>query len=70
MDGILSSLRSGQPRKIVSNLGRGKKLFSSPEGRKGPTQPPIRWLLGDFSPAVKRREREAKYLPPSSAEVN
>jgi hypothetical protein len=56
VDGILSRLRSGQPRKIGPIPGRGKKLFSSPKG------PPIRWLLGELSPGVKRTRREADYL--------
>jgi len=34
-----------------SNPGGGKRFFSSPkhvEGLQGPTQPPIRWVLGFF----------------------
>jgi hypothetical protein len=35
----------------------------------GPTQPPIQWVPGALSLAVKRPEREADHSPPSSAEV-
>jgi hypothetical protein len=35
----------------------------------GPTQPPIQWVPGALSLGVKRPEREADHLPPSSAEV-
>jgi hypothetical protein len=34
-----------------------------------PTQPPIQWALGTFSPVVKRPGREANHSPPTSAEV-
>jgi hypothetical protein len=35
----------------------------------GPTQPPIQWLPGVLSPALKRPWLEADHSPPSSAEV-
>jgi hypothetical protein len=35
----------------------------------GPTQPPIQWVPGALSLAVKRPVREADHSPPSSAEV-
>jgi hypothetical protein len=36
----------------------------------GPTQTPIRWVLGGFFlHGVKRQGREAGHLPPTSAEV-
>jgi hypothetical protein len=35
----------------------------------GPTQPPIQWVPGAFSVAVKRQEREADQSSPFSAEV-
>jgi len=35
----------------------------------GPTLPPIHWVPGALSPAVKRPGREADHSPPSSAEV-
>jgi hypothetical protein len=34
----------------------------------GPTQPPVQWVPGVFSPGVKRG-RDADHSPPSSAEV-
>jgi hypothetical protein len=33
------------------------------------SQPPIQWVPGALSLGAKRLEREADYLPPSSAEV-
>jgi hypothetical protein len=35
----------------------------------GPTQPPVQWVPGALSLGVKRPEREADHLPPSSAKV-
>jgi hypothetical protein len=32
-------------------------------------EPPIQWILGDFSREVKRPRREADQSPPASAEV-
>jgi hypothetical protein len=34
-----------------------------------PTEPPIQWVRGTLSLAVKRPGREADHSPPSSAEV-
>jgi hypothetical protein len=51
--------------------GRGKIFLFSITSRSalGPTQSPIRWVLGAISPRVKRLRREADHSPPSSAEV-
>jgi hypothetical protein len=35
----------------------------------GSIQPPIQWVPGPLSPAVKRPGREADHSPPSSVEV-
>jgi hypothetical protein len=35
----------------------------------GPTQPPIHWGLGAFSPRAKWQECETDHSPPSNAEV-
>jgi hypothetical protein len=35
----------------------------------GPTQPPVQWVPGAFSPGVQRQGREADHSPPSSDEV-
>jgi hypothetical protein len=35
----------------------------------GPTQPPIQWVTGAFSPRVKRQERETDHSSPTSIEV-
>jgi hypothetical protein len=35
----------------------------------GPTQPPTQWVLGFFSPGVKRPGHEAHHSLPSTAEV-
>jgi hypothetical protein len=34
-----------------------------------PTQPPIQWVPGTFSEALKRQEREADHSRPCSAKV-
>jgi hypothetical protein len=49
---------------------RGKIFLFSTASRPamGPTQPPIKWVLGDFL-GVKRPQREANHSPPTSAEV-
>jgi hypothetical protein len=64
-------LRTGRPRGRSSCPGGGKNFhfFMSPRPPPGATQPPIQWLPGARSPAVKRPEREANHSPPSSAEV-
>jgi hypothetical protein len=50
--------------------GLGIFLFTSASRTAlGPTQPPIEWVPGALSLGVKRPEREADHLPPSSAEV-
>jgi hypothetical protein len=35
----------------------------------GPTQPPIQWVPGAFSPGIKRSGREADHSPPSRTKV-
>jgi hypothetical protein len=35
----------------------------------GPTQPPVQWVTGAFSPVVKRPGREVDQSPPANAEV-
>jgi hypothetical protein len=35
----------------------------------GPTQPPIKWVLGTLSPGVKQPVHEADHSPPTYAEV-
>jgi hypothetical protein len=35
----------------------------------GPTQPPIRWVMGALSLGVNRQGREIDHSPPSRAEV-
>jgi hypothetical protein len=35
----------------------------------GPTQLPLRWVIGDLSLEVKRPEREADHSPQTNAEV-
>jgi hypothetical protein len=48
----------------------GSRIFSVSSRRAlGPTQPPIEWVLGAFSPGVKRQGREADHSPPTGAEV-
>jgi hypothetical protein len=45
-------------------------LFStSSRPALGPTQPPIQWVLGAFSPGLKQHGREADHSPPADAEV-
>jgi hypothetical protein len=44
--------------------------FSIPSRRAlGPTQPPIRWVVGALSPGVKLQGREADHSLPASVEV-
>jgi hypothetical protein len=51
--------------------GRAKNFLFSTSSRPdmGSTQPPIRWVLGALSPAVKRPGHEADHSPPTSAGV-
>jgi hypothetical protein len=49
--------------------GMGKKFFCVPQHPDRPTQPPIQWVPGIFSPGVKRLGVEAGHSPPSVAEV-
>jgi hypothetical protein len=53
-----------------SRRGLGIVLFTTASRTAlGPTQPPIQWVPGSLSLAVKRPGREADHSPPSSAEV-
>jgi hypothetical protein len=54
-----------------SSPGRIKNFLFSTSSipALGPTQRPIQWVPGAFSPGVKRPRREADYSHPSSAEV-
>jgi hypothetical protein len=53
-----------------SRRGLGISLFTTVSRMAlESTQPPIQWVLGDFSLGVKRPGREADHSPPSSAEV-
>jgi hypothetical protein len=50
-------LQAGQPRSQSSSPGRVKNfLFTSSRPVLGPTQPPIQWVLGGLSLAVKQPE--------------
>jgi hypothetical protein len=64
-------LRAGQTRGCSSSPGGGKNFCLSMLSRPalGPTQSPTQWVLGAFSPGVKRPGREADHSPPFSAEV-
>jgi hypothetical protein len=54
-------LRAERPRIRSSNPNRVKNCHFSVSSRPalGPTQPPIQWVPGAFSPGVKRQGREA-----------
>jgi hypothetical protein len=55
---------------LDSRRGLGIFLFiTAPRTALGPTQPPIQWVPAALSLGVKRPERKANRLPPSSAEV-
>jgi hypothetical protein len=45
-------------------------LLHSVQTTSGAHHPPMQWLPGDLSPGVKQLEREADYLPTSSAKDN
>jgi hypothetical protein len=55
----------------VPSVGRVTNFLFSTSSRPAlePTQPPIQWVPGAFSPGVKRQVREADHSPPTSAEV-
>jgi hypothetical protein len=50
-------------------VGVGVPIGSSSSRALEPTQPPIQWVLGILSPAVRRPGRDAHHSPPTSAEV-
>jgi hypothetical protein len=58
----LDDLRAGIRVPVESSPRHPDRLW-------GPTQPPIQWVPGAFSPGVKRQEREADHSPPTNAEV-
>jgi hypothetical protein len=57
-------------KEIKNRLNSGNTCFNAVSRPVlGPTQPPIQWVPGDLSLAVKRLEREADHPPPSNAKV-
>jgi hypothetical protein len=64
-------LRTGRPRRRSSSPDGGKIFLLSASSKPdlGPTQPPIQWVPGILSPAVKRPGSVAVHSPPASAEV-
>jgi hypothetical protein len=56
-------------RGFDSRRGLGIFLFTAFRPVLGPTQPPVQWIPGTFSPDVKRPKREADHSSPFSAEV-
>jgi hypothetical protein len=60
----------GQTDRVGSSPGQETFLFSvASTPVLGPTQPPIQWVPGDFSPVVKRLERKTENSSSSSAGV-
>jgi len=56
--------------RVRFSAGAGIFLFTTASRTAlGPTDPPIEWVPGALSPAVKGPGREADHSPPSSAEV-
>jgi hypothetical protein len=64
-------IHAGRPKGRTSSPCRGKNFHFSTLSRSalGPTQPPIQWVPGAFSPGLKRLGREADHSPPASADV-
>jgi hypothetical protein len=64
-------LRPGQQRGWSSNPCRGEIFLFSTSSRPvlGLAQPPIQWVTGTLSPAVKLLGREANHSLPTSSEV-
>jgi hypothetical protein len=60
--------RAARPR--FDSRQRQGLFFASPLCPLGPTQPPIHWVPGTLSVAVRRPERGADNSPPSSADKN
>jgi hypothetical protein len=56
--------RSSSPEKVKNFL-----FSTSSRQALGSTQPPIQWVPGALSPAVKRPGRQADHSPPASAEI-
>jgi hypothetical protein len=57
-------------RRFDSRQGLGIFLFTTASrSALDRIQPPIQWVIYNFSLGVKPPGREANYLPPSSAEV-
>jgi hypothetical protein len=57
-------------RGVGIRVPEGSEIFStSSRPALESTQPPIQWLPGALSPAVKRPGREDDHSPPASAEV-
>lgn len=63
----MDRLRAGWPR-FKSHHGHIFLFMTSGLALK-PTQPPIQWVWGVFSPGVKRPGREADHSPPSPVEI-
>jgi hypothetical protein len=57
--------RSSSPDMVNNFL-----LSTSSRPALEPIQLPIQWVLGDLSPGLKWKGREADHSPPTSAEVN
>jgi hypothetical protein len=58
-------------QEVGVRVAMGAKLLFSTSSTLdlGPTQPPIQWVPGALSPAVRRPGREADHSPAASAEV-
>jgi hypothetical protein len=59
-------------RGVGVRVPEGSRIFSSPSRPDrlwGPPKPPIQWVPGAVSTAVKRPEREADHSSPASVEV-
>jgi hypothetical protein len=70
--GLLCRLDTGWMTKgseFESRWGQEFPLLRVVQTGSGPTQPPIQWVPGAFSPAVKRPGREADHSLATSAEV-
>jgi hypothetical protein len=63
-------LQDGRQRGRSSSRGRVKNFLFCMSSRPalGPTQPPIQWVPGVFSPGIKRLGHEADHSPSAGAE--